>query len=137
VLPDLSADGERDAPLGFALDDEALGADGELIALARIDNLARSHLEDSRFGMNAGLTEANDCVGTTGDDAHADRLAARRGVHRVDPEGGEGGVHRPGEHRHQVRLPLISTRGRVQIGKGFDCTCSMTQRVRTAGRRPT
>ena len=31
------------------------------------------------------------------------------------------------EHRHQVRLPLISTRGRVQIGSGFDCTRSMTR----------
>jgi hypothetical protein len=26
-------------------------------------------------------------------------------------------------------LPLISTRGRVQIGNGFDCTCSITQRA--------
>jgi hypothetical protein len=26
-------------------------------------------------------------------------------------------------------FPLISTRGRVQIGKGFDCTCSITQRT--------
>jgi hypothetical protein len=44
----------------------------------------------------------------------------------VDPERGERRVHRTPEHRHQVRLPLISTRGRVQIGSGSDCTCSMT-----------
>jgi hypothetical protein len=44
-------------------------------------------------------------------------------------EGGERRVHRPLERLHQVRLPLISTRGRVQIGKGFDCTCSITQRA--------
>jgi hypothetical protein len=35
----------------------------------------------------------------------------------------------PAKHRHQVRLPLISTRGRVQIGSGLDCTCSITQRA--------
>jgi ribosome-associated protein len=43
-------------------------------------------------------------------------------------------------------LPLISTRSRVQIGSGFDCTCSMTQRancwstaclVKMAGRKLT
>jgi hypothetical protein len=44
-------------------------------------------------------------------------------------EGRERRVHRPLERRHQVRLPLISTRDRVQIGKGFDCTCSITQRA--------
>jgi hypothetical protein len=56
-------------------------------------------------------------------------LAAGRRVHGVDRECDERRVHRPLEHRHQVRLPLISTRGRVQIGRGFDCTCSMTQRA--------
>jgi hypothetical protein len=34
------------------------------------------------------------------------------------PKGGERRVHRALERRHQVRLPLISTRGRVQIGSG-------------------
>jgi hypothetical protein len=28
-------------------------------------------------------------------------------------------------------LPLISTRGRVQIGSGFDCTCSMPDQTPT------
>ena len=52
------------------------------------------------------------------------------GVERaVERRGGEGRAHRALEHRHQVRLPLISTRGRVQIGSGFDCTCSITQRA--------
>jgi hypothetical protein len=60
-----------------------------------------------------------------GDDAHADGIATRRRVHGIDPERGERRVHRALEHGHQVRLPLISTRGRVQIGSGFDCTCSV------------
>jgi hypothetical protein len=47
----------------------------------------------------------------------------------VDAERGERCIHRALEHRHQVRSPLISTRGRVQIGNGFDCTCSMTHRA--------
>jgi hypothetical protein len=47
------------------------------------------------------------------------RLAACRRVDSIDPERGKRPVHRTLEHRHQVRLPLISTRGRVQIGSGF------------------
>ena len=50
-------------------------------------------------------------------------------VDGVDRERGERRVHRALKHRHQVRLPLISTRGRVQIGSGLDCTCSITQRA--------
>jgi hypothetical protein len=53
--------------------------------------------------------------------------AGRPRVDGIDPERGEGGVHRALERRHQVRL--ISTRGRVQIGSGLDCTRSMTQRA--------
>jgi hypothetical protein len=68
------------------------------------------------------------CPGA-GNHPHRDRVTSSRRVRGVDPEGGERRVHRALEHRHQVRLPLISTRGRVQIGKGFDCTCSMTQRA--------
>jgi hypothetical protein len=50
-------------------------------------------------------------------------------VHGDRPEPGEGRVDRAREHRHQMRLPLISTRGRVQIGSGLDCTCNITQRA--------
>ena len=48
-----------------------------------------------------------------------DRLTARRRIDGLDPERGECRVHRAREHRHQVRLPLISTRGRVQIGSSI------------------
>ena len=68
--------------------------------------------------MDAGLTEADDGVRTTGDDPHGDRIPARRRVDRIDPERGERRVHHTLEYRHQMRLPLISTRGRVQIGSG-------------------
>ena len=47
----------------------------------------------------------------------SDRLSAGRRVASIDPEHGERCVHRALEHGHQVRLPLISTRGRVQIGE--------------------
>ena len=70
--------------------------------------------------MDAGLAEADDRVGAPGDHPHRDRLAARRRVDRIDPERGERRVHRALEHRHQVRLPLISTRGRVQIGSSSE-----------------
>jgi hypothetical protein len=59
---------------------------------------------------------------TTGDHPHLNRLAARRRVDGVGPERGERRVHRVLEDCHQVRLPLISTRGRVQIGSGLNCT---------------
>jgi hypothetical protein len=88
-------------------------------------DLARPQLEHRGLGMDAGLAEANDRVRPPGDDAHRDRPAARRRVDCVHPEGGKCCVHRVLEHRHQVRLPLISTRGRVQIGSGLDCTCSI------------
>jgi hypothetical protein len=73
--------------------------------------------------------EADDRVLAPGDHPHRDRLATRPRVEGIDPERGERRVHRALEHRHQVRLALISTRGRVQMGSGFDCTCSMTQRA--------
>jgi hypothetical protein len=79
--------------------------------------------------VDAGLAEADDGVGTSRDHPHRDRLAVGGRVDRIDPERGERRVDRALERRHQVRLPLISTRGRVQIGSGLDCTCSMTQRA--------
>jgi hypothetical protein len=115
----------RIAPLRLTLDDENVTADGELIVGARIGDLARLQLEGCRLGMDAGLDEADDSVGAPGDHPHGDRIPARRRVDRIDPERGECRVHRALEHRHQVRLPLIKTRGRVPIGSGFDCTCSM------------
>jgi hypothetical protein len=54
----------------------------------------------------------------SGDHSHGDRAATGRRVEGIDPERGEGRVHRAVERRHQVRLPLINTRGRVQIGSG-------------------
>jgi hypothetical protein len=115
----LSRDREKAAaptPLRLALDDEGLAADLELIVRARIGDLARPHLEGRGLGMNAGLAEADDRIWSPGDDPHRHRLAAGGRVDRIDPERGERRVHRVPEHRHQVRLPLISTRGRVQIG---------------------
>jgi hypothetical protein len=47
----------------------------------------------------------------------------------ADPERCEGRIRRPGEHRHEVRLRLISTRRWVQMGKWVDCTSTMTQRA--------
>ena len=79
--------------------------------------------------MDARIAEADDRVGTAGDDPHRHRLATRRRINCVDSERGEGRIHRALERRHQERLPLISTRGRVQIGKRFDCACSITQRT--------
>ena len=69
--------------------------------------------------MDAGLAEANDRVGAPGDHPHRDRLTARRRVEGIDPERGERRVHRALERRYQVRLPLIRTRGRVQIAAGW------------------
>ena len=40
--------------------------------------------------MDAGLAEADDRVGAPGDDTHRHRLAARRRIKGIDPEGGEG-----------------------------------------------
>jgi hypothetical protein len=117
------------APLGLALDDEGLAIDDELIAGPRVCDLAPPKLEDGSLGVDAGLAEADDRVGTTGDDPHRNGVTASRRVHGVDPERGERRVDRALERRHQVRLALISTRGRVQIGSGFDCACSMSGRV--------
>ena len=113
----------------LALDDEGLAIDDQLIVGARVGDLARPQLEGRGLGVDAGLAEADDRVGTTGDHPDRHRLAAGLRVEGIDPERGERRVHRALEHRHQVRLPLISTRGRVQIGSGLDCTCSMTQRA--------
>jgi hypothetical protein len=56
------------------------------------------------------------------------RPAIARMASGIATGGHAGGVNlERGERRHQVRLPLISTRGRVQIGSGLDCTCSITQ----------
>ncbi len=119
----------RVAPLRLALDDEGFTADGELIVRAWIADLARPHLEGRSLGMDARLAKADDRVGPPGDDPHRNRLATGRRVDGIDPERGERRIHRAREHRHQVRLPLISTRGRVQIGSGLDCTCSITHRT--------
>jgi hypothetical protein len=73
----------------------------------------------SRSRVNASFAGADGRVETSGYDPHRDRLAGQR-VGGIDPKRGERRVHRALEHRHQVRLPLISTRGRVQIGSGFD-----------------
>jgi hypothetical protein len=83
-------------------------------SLARSSNVAVS--------ADATLAEAGDLVGTLGDHAHRDRLAAGRGVGGVDSERGERRVDRGLKRHYQVRLPLITTRGRVQIRRGFDCT---------------
>jgi hypothetical protein len=115
------------APLRLALDDEGLTIHSKLVAGTRACNPAHPHLEHRRLGVNAGLAEADDRVGAPGDHPHADLLATGRRVGGIDPEGGERRIHRALEDRHQVRLPLI--RGRVQIGSGFDCTCSITQRA--------
>ena len=98
------------------------------IAWARICDVARSDLERRSLGMELGLAEIDNRIRAPGDDPHRHRLAACRRVEGIDSECGERRVHRARERRHQVRLPLISTRGRVQIGSGLDCTCSMTQR---------
>ena len=117
------------APLRLALDDEGLAVDGELI-VGR--GLATSLARSSKVAVSAWMrvspkpTIVSGRLAITRTD---DRLAARRRVDSIDPERGERRVHRALEHRHQVRLPLISTRGRVQIGSGFDCTCSITQRA--------
>jgi hypothetical protein len=88
------------------------------------------------FGIDAVYTPA-------GGDPVSVRVIARRpdtivgfGETRIHAEtatfelrASEVASPRPGTRPHQVRLPLISTRGRVQIGKGLDCTCSMTQRA--------
>jgi Transposase zinc-binding domain len=107
----------RIAPLRLALDDEGLATDGELVAGLRACDVARPQLEGRGLGVDAGLPEADDRVGTTGDDPRRHRLAAGGRVEGIDPERGEGGVHRALEHRHQVRLPLMSTRGRVLIAE--------------------
>jgi hypothetical protein len=112
-----------------SLDDEGLSAHGELIAGTRARDLARPYLECRGLGIDARLAEADNGVRAPGDDAHRDRLATGGRVDGIDTKRGEGRVHRALERCHQVRLPLINTRGRVQIGKGFDCTCSMTQRA--------
>ena len=112
------------APLGLALDDEGLATDGELIVGTRIGDLACPYFEASGLGVNAGIAEVDDRVRAPCDHSHWDRLAVGRRVHCVDAERHERRVHRALEPRHQVRLPLISTRGRVQIGSGLDCTCS-------------
>jgi hypothetical protein len=131
----LVADGEHGAEIHSAATsrdqarivfDEAKRMVGSSPALKR---RVGAHLEGRGLGVHAGLAKADDCVGTTGDDPHRDRLAAGRRVHGIDPERGECRVHRVLERCHQVRLPLISTRGLVQIGSGLDCTCSMTQRA--------
>ena len=82
-----------------------------------------------QFGTLAGLAEADDGVGTAGNGPHRDRIAIRWRVDSVDPKGGKGSVDHTSKRVHQVRLPLSSTRGRVQIGSGLDWTCTMTQRA--------
>jgi hypothetical protein len=41
------------APLGLALDDEGLAADGELVVGTRVGDLARPHLERCSLDVNA------------------------------------------------------------------------------------
>ncbi len=96
---------------------------------SRDDGKKGPHPERCGLGGDAGLAETDDRVRAPGDHPHRHRLATGRRVRGIDPERGERRVHRVLERGHQVRLPLISTRGRVQIGSGFDCTCSMTQRA--------
>jgi hypothetical protein len=83
----------------------ALAADRELIAGTRAHDLARAQLGGRGLGVDAGVAKADDRVRAPGDDPDRNRLAAGRRVDGVDPEGGERSIHRPGEHRHQVRLP--------------------------------
>jgi hypothetical protein len=65
-----------------------------------------------RFSPKPTITSRSPC-----DHTHGDRLTTGRRVDGVDRERREGGVHRPREDRHQVRLPLMSTRGRVLIAE--------------------
>ena len=51
------------APLGLALDDEGFAADRELVAGARVRDVAGPHLESGRLRVDAGLAEADDGVG--------------------------------------------------------------------------
>jgi hypothetical protein len=81
------------------------------------------------FGVDARVADADGHVRAPGDHPHGNRPAPRRRVSGVDPEGGERRIQRALEYRHQMHLPLLSTRGRVQIGSELDCTCSMTQRA--------
>ena len=57
----------RIAPLRFALDDEGMAIDRELIARAWARNLARSYFEGRGLGMDARLAEPDDRVGALGD----------------------------------------------------------------------
>ena len=111
------------------MDDEGLTANRQLIAGTRVCNLTPPNLRGRHLGEMRVSPKVDDRVGSPGDDAHLERIASGRRVGFIDADGGEGCSNRSGERRHQVRLPLISTRGRVQIGSGLDCTCSMTQRA--------
>ena len=103
------------APLGLALDGEGIAAEHELSAWVRVGDFARPQLEGGGLGTDARLAEADDRVGPPRMTRTVPAL--RWPAWRDDPERGERQVHRALEHGHQVRLPLISTRGRVQIGK--------------------
>jgi hypothetical protein len=94
-----------------------------------LQSRSRAHSKVAVLGTDARIVEADDRIRPLGDHPHRNRLATGRRLDGIDRKRGERCVPRALEHRHQVRLPLISTRGRVQIGKGFDCTCSMTQRA--------
>ena len=84
------------APLRLALDDEGLAADGELIAGARVGDLARPHLEGRGLGMDAGLAEADDRVRTPA-------RSAPRGASQVQPPSSSSSVvpRRPAEPRRR------------------------------------
>jgi hypothetical protein len=56
----------RIAPLRLALHEERFAADRELVARARVCNLACAQLEGRGLGVDAGLAEADDRVGPPG-----------------------------------------------------------------------
>jgi hypothetical protein len=64
------------APFRLPLDDESLAADHELIAGARVGDLARPDLEGRGLGVDPGLAEAEDRVRAPGDQTHRSGIAA-------------------------------------------------------------
>ena len=70
--------------------------------------------------MDAGLAEADDRIGTPGDDPHRDRIAPSGRVHGDRPERGEGRVHRAVQPRRVVEPPAEEGRARRQSGDPLD-----------------
>ena len=123
------------APFRLALNDEGLGADGELIAGTRACDLARPHLKRSRSRHGCGCRRTRRSCPDARRLPHRHRVAARRGIERVDAEGGERRIHRPQQHCHQVRTLDQHARPRAQIGNGVRLRAASPS-GRTAGPPP-